>query len=200
METGTSIIYPHYGAGKIIDEKTVEQEGEEKEYYEVDIYLRDLTVMVPKELEAEEENNIRELVDEDTIMEELEEVRDRILDEEYEEGEIQKVQRSRLEEMEGNIKEGNLHDTMDALARLHAKFVERDMNIGEKRTYDLAKEFCKGELMGVCGYDQEEATETLSEYLPMYIPNLHDEDEEEDEEDEDEGEDGEDEENEEDDS
>lgn len=192
METGTSIIYPHYGAGKITDEKTVEQDGEEKEYYEVDIYLRDLTVMVPKELEEQEESNIRTLVSKSDIMDRLEDVRDRILDAEYEDGDIEKVQRSRLEEMEANIKEGDLDDTMDALARLHAKFVERDMNIGEKRTYDLAKEFCKGELMGIHDFDQEEAKETLSEYLPMHIPNLHETDDEEEEDEEDEEDDDED--------
>lgn len=184
METGDSIIYPHYGAGKIIDETTVEQDGEEKEYYEVDIYLRDLTVKVPKELE--EDSNIRGLVSKSTILDKLRDVRDRILEAEYEDGEIEKVQRSRLEEMEANIKEGDLEDTMDALARLHAKFVERDMNIGEKRTYDLAKEFCKGELMGIYGFDQQDAKDKLSDYLPMHIPNLHEQDEEEEDE-EDEG-------------
>jgi len=183
LETGNSIIYPHYGAGKVVETETVEVDGEEQEYYVVDIYLRDLTVRVPKD--QEDEGNIRSLVDEDTLIEELERVRDRILGAKYEDGDIQKVQRSRLEEMEANIKEGELDDTMDALARLHAKFVERDMNIGEKRTYDLAKEFCMGELMGIYESDEDEAKEKLSEYLPMHIPNLHEPDEEESEESED---------------
>lgn len=191
LETGDCIIYPHYGAGKIVDTETVEREEEEVKYYVVEIYLRDLTVRFPED--QVEERNIRELVSKSKLLAELRDVRDRILEDDYEEGEIQKVQRSRLEQMESNIKEGDLDDTMDALARLHAKFVERDMNIGEKRTYDLAKEFCIGELMGIYDCDTEEAKEKLTNYLPMHIPNLHDPDEE-DEEDEEVEEDAEDEE------
>lgn len=184
FKTGTCVIYPHYGAGEIVDTETVEVDGEEKKYYVVEIYLRDLTVRFPEE--QIEERNIRTLVSKNNLLERLREVRERILEEDYPDGEIQKVQRSRLEQMESNIKEGDLDDTIDALARLHAKFVERDMNIGEKRTYDLAKEFCTGELMGIHGCDADSARDKLSNYLPLHIPNLHDPDEEEESDDEDE--------------
>ncbi|MFB6356185.1 MAG: CarD family transcriptional regulator [bacterium] len=191
LEVGETIIYPHYGAGEIVEEETLERDEEEEEYFIIEIFLRDLRIMVPKDREEidEDEEDIEEfrgLVDEDTIMDKLEEIESHILEEEYEDGEIPKVPRNRLEEMEDNIKLGDLDDTAEALARLHAKFLERDMNIGEKRVYDLAKEFCTGELMGIFDYDENEAKNKLYEYLPSTIPNLEEDEEEEDEEEEEE--------------
>lgn len=169
FEVGETIIYPQYGAGEIVEETTVERDGEEEPYFVVEIFLRDLRIMVPQDMDEE---GFRPLTDEDEFMDRLEEVKDGILNEDYEDGDVPKVPRSQLESLEDGIREGDLDDAVEALSRLHAKFLDRDMNIGEKRTYDVGKEFVLGELMGVKGLDEEEAEETLGEYLPDEIPKL----------------------------
>ncbi len=169
FEVGETIIYPQYGAGKIVEETSMEREGEEEPYYVVEIFLRDLRIMVPQDMDEE---GFRALTDEEEFFERLEEVQERILTGDYEDGDVPKVPRSRLESLETGIREGDLDDAVEALSRLHAKFLDRDMNIGEKRTYDVAREFVLGELMGIKDCDQEEAEELLNEYLPWEIPKL----------------------------
>lgn len=179
LEIGDAVIYPFHGAGRVIDEKTIEREGEENEYYVVDILLKQQTVMLPKgELE---EVGVRKPTDPEEFYERLEEVRE-VMTEEYdpEEGtHAEKIHQKTLESMLDDVRQGNINTMMESLAMLHTRFLDQELNVTEKRVYDTARHFAIGEIMAIEDCSEQEAEEKLSEYLLQRLPEPEPEEEEE---------------------
>ncbi len=170
FETGDTIIYPHYGAGRIVDERTIERKGEKKEYYVIDILLEQQTVMLPKD--ENEDVGVRRPTEKSKFLNLLEEVSDEVL-ELYDsvEGEHpDKIHRKTLQSMLDDVRQGDLKTMMEGLKKLQTRFLDRELNVTEKRFYDTAKQFIVGELMAVEDLNKEEAYERFDEILPNELP------------------------------
>lgn len=169
-ETGDTVVYPHYGAGRIIDERTIERNEEEKEYFVVDIMLKQQTVMFPKN--ETEDVGVRPPTEEDDFFGKLETVQSGI-QETYdpEEGEHpDKIHRKSLQSMLDDVREANLDVMMEGLQKLHTRFLDQELNMTEKRFYDTAQQFIIGEIMAILDCPRSKAKKRLDDYLPQELP------------------------------
>lgn len=167
---GDTVVYPHYGAGRIVEERTIERDDEEKEYFVVDIMLKQQTVMFPKH--ETEEVGVRPPTEEETFFGKLENVRSGI-EEGYdpEEGEHpDKIHRKSLQSMLDDVREADLDVMMEGIQKLHTRFLDQELNMTEKRFYDTAQQFIIGEIMAILDCSHSEARERLNEYLPTDLP------------------------------
>ncbi len=179
MDIGQSVIYPHYGAGEIIEKERIDLDGETQEYYVINIHLRQQTVKIPAN--NVEEVGVRELTDKKEFYKRLEKVRDFILEEyDAEEGEHpEKIHQQTLKALLDDVQQGKLDETMEGLKKLHTRFLDQKLNITEKRVYDTVQQFVLGEIMGIEDCSLEEAEDILDEYLPQELPEPEPEEEEE---------------------
>lgn len=186
FEEGDSIIYPHYGAGTIVEEKTIQRNGEDKDYYVIDILLKQQTVMLPKN--EQEEVGVRKPTEKSEFLGLLEEVSDEVLElYDEEEGEHpDKIHRKSLQSMLDDVRQGDLETMMEGLKKLHTRFLDQELNVTEKRFYDTAQQFIVGELMAIEDISRQKAYDRLDEYLPNELPEVEEEEEEEENDDEDE--------------
>lgn len=192
FDVGDTVIYPHYGAGEIVDEKTIERDDEETDYFVIDILLKQQTVMLPKDEESDV--GVREPTEESKFIGHLEEVSEEILElyDEVEGEHPEKIHRKTLQSMLDDVRQGDLEIMMDGLKKLHTRFLDQELNVTEKRFYDTAQQFIVGELMAIEEISKPDAYDRLDEFLPNELPETvpeeeveEDEDEENDEEDED---------------
>lgn len=190
FDVGDTVIYPHYGAGEIVDEKTIERDEEETDYFVIDILLKQQTVMLPQD--EGDEVGVRKPTEKDDFIERLEEVSDEVLElYDEEEGEHpDKIHRKTLQSMLDDVRQGDLDTMMDGLKKLHTRFLDQELNVTEKRFYDTAQQFIVGELMAVENLTKSEAYDRLDDFLPNELPEVEtdedgEENDEEDEEDED---------------
>lgn len=182
-EIGDSIIYPHYGAGEIVDEETIERDGEETDYYVIDILLKQQKVMLPKN--EEQEVGVRKPSEEDEFYGLLEDVSDSILDD-YDPVEgthPEKIHRKTLQSMLDDVRQGDLETMMEGLEKLHTRFLDQELNVTEKRFYDTAQQFIIGEIMAISDVERGKAHEILNEYLPTELPEAEEPEEEDEDED-----------------
>lgn len=181
FETGDTIIYPHYGAGRIVEEKTIERDGEEKDYYVINILLKQQTVMLPKN--EIEEVGVRTPTEESEFIERLEEVSDQVLElyDEVEGEHPDKIHRKTLQSMLDDVRQGDLDIMMEGLKKLHTRFLDQELNVTEKRFYDTAQQFIVGELMAIEDISKSEAYDRLDEFLPNELPETPETEEEEEE-------------------
>ncbi|MFB6344896.1 MAG: CarD family transcriptional regulator [bacterium] len=179
FEPGDSIIYPHYGAGTIVEEKTIQRNGEENDYYVIDILLKQQKVMLPKN--EQEEVGVRPPTDRSDFLEMLENVSDEVLElYDEEEGEHpDKIHRKSLQSMLDDVRQGDLETMMEGLKKLHTRFLDQELNVTEKRFYDTAQQFIVGELMAIEDISKQEAYSRLDEYLPDELPETENDDEDE---------------------
>lgn len=182
FETGDCIIYPHYGAGRIVEEKTIERDGEEKDYFVIDILLKQQTVMLPKN--GEEEVGVRKPTEKDEFIGRLEDVSEKILElyDEVEGEHPDKIHRKTLQSMLDDVRQGDLDIMMEGLTKLHTRFLDQELNVTEKRFYDTAQQFIVGELMALEDLSKKEAYDRLDEFLPNSLPETPDKEEESEEE------------------
>ncbi|MFP4687520.1 MAG: CarD family transcriptional regulator [bacterium] len=170
MDIGQSVIYPHYGAGEIIDKEKLDLNGETHEYYVINIHLRQQTVKIPAN--NVEEVGVRELTKKKDFYKKLEEVRD-FIDEEYDAEEREhpeKIHQQTLKVLLDDVQQGKIDETMEGLKKLHTRFLDQKLNITEKRVYDTVQQFVLGEIMGIEGCSLREAEEIFNEYLPTKLP------------------------------
>jgi CarD family transcriptional regulator len=180
FETGDTIIYPHYGAGRIVEEKTIERDGEEQDYYVIDILLKQQTVMLPKN--EDEEVGVRKPTDKDKFLDLMQEVSDEVLElYDEEEGEHpDKIHRKTLQSMLDEVRQGDLDTMMEGLKKLHTRFLDQELNVTEKRFYDTAQQFIVGELMAVEDLTKQEAHDRFDDFLPDELPETETSEEEDD--------------------
>jgi CarD family transcriptional regulator len=184
FDVGDTVIYPHYGAGEIIEEKTIERDDEETDYFVIDILLKQQTVMLPQN--EGEEVGVREPTEKDDFLERLDEVSDEVLVlyDEVEGEHPEKIHRKTLQSMLDDVRQGDLETMMDGLKKLHTRFLDQELNVTEKRFYDTAQQFIVGELMAVEDLSQSEAYDRLDDFLPNELPEVEEDEEEEDNEEE----------------
>ncbi len=178
FEVGDAVIYPHHGAGRIVGEKEIARNGEKNDYFVVDILLKQQTVMLPKD--EQDEVGVRKPTDEDEFFDRLREVHEGMV-ESYDpiEGEHpEKIHQKTLESMLDDVRGGDLDTMMEAMEKLHTRFLDQELNVTEKRVYDTAQHFVVGEIMAILDSTEQEAEEKLGEYLLSELPEATEEEKE----------------------
>lgn len=163
FDIGDYLVYPEHGAGQI--EETVEEtiDEEEQTYFVISTLMDNITVKVPIDRVPD---HARSVYSKSTILKRFREMRS-FLEEQAESEDLYKINRPHLEDLQETIRqEADIDAVVEALMKLRPRYEARDMNIGEKQTYDLAERFCLTELMAVYDCSEEEARQKLLEYMP----------------------------------
>ena len=156
FQVGDKIFYPMYGAGVIEDIEEKEILGEKQLYYIFNVSQNNMQVMIP--LGKTENLGIREVVDSDTLENAL-----KVFAEEDPELNDNRHQRYHLNVKK--MKSGDIHQGVQVIRDLTYLSKTKKISSEDKMMLDKAMNILTSELLLVKGFDEEQASEFLDNYL-----------------------------------
>jgi CarD family transcriptional regulator len=150
------VVYPHHGAGKVLNKEAKEIFGEEREYLTIKILHNDMTVMVPTENAAIA--GLRRVIDEETVKKVLYVLQDDVSD-------MPKNWNRRFKHNRDKIKTGDIYELAEVVRNLALRESEKGLSTGEKQMFTRAKKILASELMYALDKDEDEAEAYLDDLL-----------------------------------
>jgi CarD family transcriptional regulator len=144
---GDKVVYPHHGAGRILEVMEREVRGERKQYLTIRILHNDMTVMVP--VENAERAGIR-VIDELMVDEVVGVLRDDATL-------MPKNWNRRLKHNREKIKSGDIFELADVVRNLALRDADKGLSTGEKQMLGRVKKILASELMYAKQIPEEEA-------------------------------------------
>ena len=145
---GDKVVYPHHGAGRILEVMEREIRGERKQYLTIRILHNDMTVMVP--VENAERAGIRAVIDEVMVDEVMGVLRDDATL-------MPKNWNRRLKHNREKIKSGDIFELADVVRNLALRDADKGLSTGEKQMLGRVKKILASELMYAKRIPEEEA-------------------------------------------
>ena len=156
FELGDKVVYPHHGAGTVVQKETKNVLGEDREYLTIRILHNDMTVMVPSD--NVDKAGLRKVIGEDTVEEVL--------------GVIQgggtnmpKNWNRRFKHNRDKMKTGDIFELAEVVRNLSIRDGDKGLSTGEKQMFGKAKKILASELMYAKDMDEEAADAYLDELL-----------------------------------
>ena len=156
FDVGDKVVYPHHGAGTVVDKETKNVLGADREYLTIRIIHNDMTVMVPSD--NVDKAGLRKVIGEDTVEEVL--------------GVIQgggtkmpKNWNRRFKHNRDKMKTGDIFELAEVVRNLSIREGDKGLSTGEKQMFGKAKKILTSELMYAKDLSEEEADEYLDELL-----------------------------------
>lgn len=156
FELGDKVVYPHHGAGTVVQKETKNVLGEEREYLTIRILHNDMTVMVPSD--NVDKAGLRKVIGEDTVEEVL--------------GVIQgggtnmpKNWNRRFKHNRDKMKTGDIFELAEVVRNLSIRDGDKGLSTGEKQMFGKAKKILASELMYAKDMDEEAADAYLDDLL-----------------------------------
>jgi CarD family transcriptional regulator len=134
-EIGDQVVYPHHGAGKV---------------------LNDMTVMVP--CCNADKAGLRRVIGEDDVKKVLSILRDDV-------SQMPKNWNRRFKHNREKIKTGDVFELAEVVRNLAIREQEKGLSTGEKQMYTRAKKILASELMYVLDMEEDEAETHLEELI-----------------------------------
>jgi len=156
FEVGDNVVYPHHGAGQVLNKENRKMFGEEKEYLTIKILHNDMTVMVPCENAGIA--GLRRVIDEETVKKVLDVLRDEV-------SEMPKNWNRRFKHNRDKIKTGDIYELAEVVRNLALREHEKGLSTGEKQMFTRAKKILASELMYALDKNEDEAEEHLDKLL-----------------------------------
>lgn len=153
---GDKVVYPHHGAGRILEVMEREIRGERKQYLTIRILHNDMTVMVP--VENAERAGIRAVIDEVMVDEVMGVLRDDATL-------MPKNWNRRLKHNREKIKSGDIFELADVVRNLALRDADKGLSTGEKQMLGRVKKILASELMYAKQIPEEEALSFLEGVL-----------------------------------
>lgn len=145
---GDKVVYPMHGAGVIESIEEKEILGERQQYYVMRMPIGEMKVMVP--LKAVSNLGLREVVDEPTVLEVL----DRMRQSEMEDStNWNRRYRANMDKM----KSGDIYEVADVVCSLMLRDEEKGLSTGERKMLDNAKLILVSELALARDLEEQEA-------------------------------------------
>lgn len=156
FEPGDTVVYPHHGAGRILE--TVEQvfQGELRRYYSIEILHNGMTAMVP--VDGVERAGIRPVISGQEVDEVLGVLRD-------DPTRMPKNWNHRVKHNREKIKTGDALEIADVLRNLALRDHEKGLSTGEKQMYGKVRSILASELMCAMHLCAEDALHLLDNIL-----------------------------------
>jgi CarD family transcriptional regulator len=155
-EVGDKVVYPHHGAGKIMQIERKEVLGQLREYLTIQILHNDMTVMVP--VENADRAGIRKVVDPRVVDDVLAVLR----------GHPTKMPKNwsrRYKHNRDKLKTGDIFEVAEVVRNLALQDAQKGLPTGEKRMFTEAKRLLASELMYARGLSEDEASARLDAVL-----------------------------------
>lgn len=156
FEEGDKVVYPHHGAGVVLEKADAELMGEVREYLTIKILHNDLTVKVPTEKAGEA--GLRRVIDEDEIKKVISVLSDEVSD-------MPKNWNRRFKYNKEKIKTGDVFELAEVVRNLALREMEKGLSTGEKQMYTRAKKILASEFMYALDKDEEGAESYLDNLL-----------------------------------
>lgn len=155
-EIGDKVVYPHHGAGKIVNKEEKEVLGQCREYLTIKILYNEMTVMVPTE--NADKAGLRKVIGEDEVEAVLVVLRDSG-------SQMPKNWNRRFKHNRDKIKTGDIFELAEVVRNLSIRDLDKGLSTGEKQMFGRAKKILASELMYARGMEEEAAVEYLDDLL-----------------------------------
>jgi CarD family transcriptional regulator len=136
--TGDTVVYPHHGAGRVLDIQQQVFRGEPRSYYVIQILHSDMTVKVP--VDGVERAGIRPVISEARVDEVMGVLRD-------DPTRMPCNWNRRVKHNREKIKTGDVLELADVVRNLALRDHERGLSTGEKQMFNRARRILASELM-----------------------------------------------------
>jgi len=156
FKVGDKVVYPHHGAGRILEIEVRDVRGESREYMTIQILHNDMTVMVP--VENAERAGIRAVIDEVLVEEVIGVLKDDATL-------MPKNWNRRLKHNREKIKSGDIFELADVVRNLALRDATKGLSTGEKQMLGRVKKILASELMYAKQIPEEEALRYLERVL-----------------------------------
>jgi CarD family transcriptional regulator len=156
FEVGDKVVYPHHGAGTVVDKKRKRILGELREYLTIKILHNEMTVMVPAD--NVDKAGLRKVIGEDTVEEVLSVIRGK--------GTVMpKNWNRRFKHNRDKMKTGDIFELAEVVRNLSIRDGDKGLSTGEKQMYGKAKKILSSELMYAKDLSEDAADEYLEDIL-----------------------------------
>ena len=156
FDIGDKVVYPHHGAGTVIQKEIKNILGDDREYLTIRILHNDMTVMVPSD--SVDKAGLRKVIGEDTVEEVLGVI----------EGGGTKMPKNwnrRFKHNRDKMKTGDIFELAEVVRNLSIREGDKGLSTGEKQMYSKAKKILASELMYAKDMDEDAADEYLETLL-----------------------------------
>ncbi len=156
FDIGDKVVYPHHGAGTVIDKEVKNILGEDREYLTIRILHNDMTVMVPSD--SVDKAGLRKVIGEDTVDEVLAVI----------EGGGTKMPKNwnrRFKHNRDKMKTGDIFELAEVVRNLSIREGDKGLSTGEKQMFGKAKKILTSELMYAKDMSEDQADEYLEDML-----------------------------------
>lgn len=156
FKEGDKVVYPHHGAGQILEVQEKQVLGRTKKYLTIKIVHNEMTVMVPAE--NVEEAGIRRVVSNGTVEEVLSVLREGATI-------MPKNWNRRFKHNRDKIKTGDIFEVADVVRNLALREAHKGLSTGEKQMFTRVKRILASELMYAMEKSEMDACEFLDSLL-----------------------------------
>jgi CarD family transcriptional regulator len=166
FRVGDTVVYPHHGAGRILEIVEQDFQGTPRPFYSIQILHNDMTVMVP--VDGVEKAGIRAVISEPMVDEVLGVLRD-------DPTRMPKNWNRRVKHNREKIKTGDVLEIADVLRNLALRDFDKGLSTGEKQMYVKVRHILASELMYAMGMCEEDVLRFLDGILaeicaqPRYV-------------------------------
>jgi CarD family transcriptional regulator len=131
------VVYPHHGAGKVLNKEVRNVLGAEREYLTIQIIHNEMTVMVPCENAARA--GLRRVIDEEAVQRVIAVLRDDV-------SQMPKNWNRRFKHNRDKIKTGDVFELAEVVRNLAIREADKGLSTGEKQMFTRAKKVLASEL------------------------------------------------------
>jgi CarD family transcriptional regulator len=153
---GDKVVYPHHGAGKIVEISECQVGAECRYYLTIQILHNDMTVMVP--VESAERAGIRAVVDSLVVDEVVGVLRD-------DPTRMPLNWNRRYKHNRDKIKTGDVFEVADVVRNLALREASKGLSTGEKQMFGKVKKILASEFMYAKHIPEDEAMSYLDHIL-----------------------------------
>jgi CarD family transcriptional regulator len=156
FEVGDTVVYPHLGAGVVLEKETKDLLGENRDYLTIQILHNSMTAMVP--CENADTAGLRRAIDGEQVEKVIGVLTDEV-------SEMPKSWTRRFKHNREKIKTGDVYELAEVVRNLAIREWERGVSAGEKQMYARAKKILASEFMYALDKDEDGAESYLDELL-----------------------------------
>ena len=166
FRAGDTVVYPHHGAGRILEIVEHGFGGRPRLFYSIQILHNDMTVMVP--VDGAEKAGIRAVISEPMVAEVVGVLRDDAT-------KMPKNWNRRVKHNREKIKTGDVFEIADVLRNLALRDREKGLSTGEKQMFSKVRRILASELMYAMKTREDDALRFLDGVLseictrPRYV-------------------------------
>jgi CarD family transcriptional regulator len=164
FQAGDTVVYPHHGAGRVLEIEEQDFQGESRRYYTIQILHSDMTVKVP--VDSVERAGIRPVISEPMVEEVMGVLRD-------DPTKMPLNWNRRVKHNRDKIKTGDVLELADVIRNLALRDHEKGLSTGEKQMFNKARRILSSELMYAKDLNADDAISLLDGVLAEVCAQSH---------------------------